>query len=288
MKEQNSNIDEVTEAVTSAEDAREASNEIMALERESQAEREKLLHRLIGRVEAFGAINQFTGVGELAALKEIKDGKLYKPMTWDETCERLGKSRSHLDEQLKNLAILGPDFLETAQHLNIGYRQLRQLRYAAAEGDMVVESEFVVIDEERIPLGPDYKEDLQIALERVVEQKIKLLDELAAERKDREKLVKAETKGLKTERDALVKEVQNLQSRIPDDKDYAAWAVDEVRRLQDLVSKFNIGCTKLVVDGRLAEDRVSQGHIYGMIEAMDTTLDDLAERLGAACPRSEI
>jgi hypothetical protein len=143
---------------------------------------------LVGRMQAFGYINQFTGIARLKWLKEMKESKAYKGCkfqaangeivtlrTFEELCEHIGTSRSKVDEDLQNLAAFGESFLEASQSLGLGYRELRKLRALPPE-----ERE-VVIDEEKLRNDP---ETLLDKLQELVEHRKKEQAELEEAKKN--------------------------------------------------------------------------------------------------------
>lgn len=270
----------------------EAQEDLKEYSRGIQRQREEdigELHGLIGRIETAEMFGNLATVSRLVWLQRVKDGKLYRNLndcsTWEAFCKRLGKSRRLIDEQLQNLSMFGGSFLETAQRLNMGYRELRKLRTAITDGNMEIDEGTLIIEDERIPIDVDHKDDLQGALEQLVESKLKLRDELEKEKAERDKLVKAQTKGLEVERDALVKEVQTLKKKIPDGKDYSEWAVDQIKALEDQVTRFAWDCQAMIADPQLEKDHVSQGKIYGMFDAMEAELQDIRKRFDEALPR---
>ncbi|WP_155321220.1 hypothetical protein [Desulfosarcina ovata] len=61
--------------------------------------------------------------------------------------------------------------------MSVGYRELRKLRQIASDGNITVDAEFVTIGEEQIPLSPDHTEDLQAAIENLLENKTREAEE---------------------------------------------------------------------------------------------------------------
>jgi len=282
-------MDEKTGAVIEVGKAQEDIAEFREKIKQEREEGIAYINRLVGRMETANMVGKLMSVSTLMWLREIKSEKLYRSLetggTWDTFCEYIGQSRRHVDEQLQNLSAFGSSFLKMAQSMSIGYRELRKLRTSITDGNMVIDDGMVVFEDERIPLTPDYRDDLQGALEQIVESKIKLRNELEKERTEREKLIKAQTRGLETERDALVKEVQTLKKKIPEDKDYSEWAVDQIKMLEDQVTKFAWACQGMIADPQLEKDHVSQGKIYGMFDAMEAELADIRKRFDEALPR---
>ncbi len=210
------------------------------LKREDQRQREEMIaqcHEVIGRVQANNLMAKFGNVASLVYLKQVKESKIYRDLpsvgTWDKFCEYIGLSRRKVDEDLLNLGVFGEEFLETCCQLSVGYRELRKLRQIANKGDVVIDAEFVTIGEERIPLASDYAEDLQAAIESLLEAKNKEIEEKTATiaakdkvLKDKEKVLnrqakelavlegRAEAKGLTAEEDAICQDLDNSRTII--------------------------------------------------------------------------
>lgn len=100
-----------------------------------------LLSEKVGALKAFEFTKKLLTVSTIKILAELKesseykglqvigqDGKLLTVSTWEQFCQSIGKSRQHIDEEIRNLSAFGEDFLETSQRMGIGYRDLRKLR----------------------------------------------------------------------------------------------------------------------------------------------------------------
>lgn len=225
----------------------EAVMDVVALEqqreeqaKQAQVDREQRIaecHQFIGRIQAVNMVEKLATVSTLMWLKDVKESKLYADLpgieTWDKFCESLGKSRRLIDEQLLNLQAFGADFLETVSSLRVGYREMKKLRQLSHDGAITIDAEYMVIGEERIPLTPDHKDDLQAAIESLIEQQAAMTAEVEAQkkafdrvqadtRKTMTKLQKdldkftaeAEAKGLTPEEDAFVQKCENARITI--------------------------------------------------------------------------
>lgn len=172
-------------------------------------------HEMIGRVQSNKLMAKFADVSSLIHLRNVKESKIYRDLpsvgTWDKFCEYLGLSRQHIDEQLRNLADFGEDFLLTCSQLGVGYRDMRKLRQLTHDGTLVIDAEAVEIGGDRIPLDPDHREDLQAAIEKIIEEQTKTRTEMAAQKKAFDRV-----------QEATHKEVQKLQQTIDKMEDRAA------------------------------------------------------------------
>lgn len=122
---------------------------------------------VVGQIQAFDYMHKMTGIGHLKLLADIKERKAYKGATlknrqgelvqintFDEFCEAINVSRAKLNLDLQNLRELGEEFMEAAQAMGLGYRQLRQLR-ALPEEDRAL-----VIEGEKVGNDPEALKDL--------------------------------------------------------------------------------------------------------------------------------
>ena len=182
--------------------------------------REKLIaqvHQIIGRIQGVKLISQTGDVASLVWIKQVKDSKIYKDVpglgSWEKFCDRLGLSRRKIDEDLQNLENFGQDFLATVASFKVGYRELRKLRYAAADGDLLIEAEGVTVGEEKIPLDPDHVEDLEAAIETLLESRDKTITEQGLTLKAKDRIMKEKERVIiKQERD-LARHEREIKAR---------------------------------------------------------------------------
>ncbi|MDL2313359.1 hypothetical protein LJC36_00085 [Desulfovibrio sp. OttesenSCG-928-C14] len=165
--------------------------------------------QMIGQVQAMEAVSNYTATGRLVLLSQIKASKAYKGMklpqpdgslftvnTFEDFCEALGLSRSKVDEDINNLNLFGEAFMESAQKIGLGYRQLRQLRALPPEKRdeiLAVERqsndpevlkdllEDAIIAKARAESGLEEKNREKQALEKLLDEKNKLADKQKSE-----------------------------------------------------------------------------------------------------------
>lgn len=187
---------------------REQNRELSA--KEEQADRERRIaeaHELAGRIQALSMVGKLVTVTNLVQLRQAKESKVYAEIpgigTWEKYCNYLGLDRHTVDQHLLNLATFGEEFLVTATSLQVGMRELRKLRHLTHDGSMVVDAEAVVIGEERIPFDAAHREDLQDALEKLIETKDKIIEAKDATIRTKDKQLKSERELLATQERAL-------------------------------------------------------------------------------------
>ncbi|NDY74462.1 hypothetical protein DO021_21525 [Desulfobacter hydrogenophilus] len=168
-----------------------------------QQTRERLIakcHEVIGRVQGLNMISEFANVSNFVWLKQVKDSKIYKDLpeigTWDKFCNYIGLSRQKVDLDLQNLTTFGEAFLLTVGNLNVGYRDLKKLRQLTHEGSVAVDANSVTIGEEKIPLTPERSEDLQLAIESLLEAKNREIEDKEAQVKAKERILKDKSKTI--------------------------------------------------------------------------------------------
>lgn len=168
-------------------------------------------YEVAGRIQAFTFMEKVLTVSTLVQLSKIKASKAYRDLpnigSWDNYCEYLGFSRAKIDIDLQNLAAFGENFLQTCSQFSLGYRDLRKLRQLTADGTVTIDEAEIVINGERIPFTPEHRDDLQNALECVIEANAKIIAEKEATIKAKDKVLRS--KGELIERQA--KELGRLE-----------------------------------------------------------------------------
>jgi len=257
------------------------------LERAEREKKEKLIaktYQMLGQIRAANLINDFAQVSSLVWLKEIKESKIYKGLpgigSWESFCNRLGKSRAQIDKDLLILNTLTEEFLLTVSRFNLGYRELNKLRYAAQEGDIVIENKTLKIGHDEIPLDTDHQEDVKAAIETLLEKNETLEGEKKQLKKKQAAIIEEETKALKTEREALIKENQRLKVFDPaaqDDKDIAE-CVEQMKKIYDACTALSAECQKFFIHDQINERDEERHQVHCYIEWAKKLMKDLDER----------
>ena len=116
-------------------------NTMTTIQSEYNEERD-LVNQLLGQAQMADAFAQFSVTVTTSKLKFVKENKLYRALkgkksrdghefltgTWQEFCSLLGRSVEQIDEDIRNLNMLGEEALESMSRMGIGYRELRQYR----------------------------------------------------------------------------------------------------------------------------------------------------------------
>jgi len=155
--------------------------------RMQQEERERLIaqtHAALGQIRTAKMFADFGTVSSLMWLQQVKETKIYRDLpgvgTWEDFCNSAGLSRRKVDEDILNLKAFGEEFLETVASLKVGYRELKKLRQFSSEGTFLITGSTIEIAGETIVLDADHKEDLQAAIERVLDEKAEKLEDALA------------------------------------------------------------------------------------------------------------
>jgi len=162
-----------------------------------QKKREKLIaqvHEAIGRIQTGKLVEKLAATASLMWLKQLKESKIYRDLpgvgSWETLCEHLGLSRRKVDEDLQDLKIFGEELLAAYRRFSISYQDLRKLRYAAQNGEIVIDAEAVTIGEDKIPLTPEHAEDLEAAIQGLLDAKQKKIDEQQITLKAKDRIIK--------------------------------------------------------------------------------------------------
>jgi len=208
----------------------ESAMDVVALEQQRerdvlqrQEDKEQMIaecHQFIGRIQAFNMVEKVVTVSSLVQLKQLKESKVYRAIpgseTWEKFCETMGYGSRHINEQLQNLEALGMQFLETVSNFQIGYRELRKLRKLTNEGNLLVSDSEVWIGDERIPLSPESKEDLEFALERLLDAKDAQIEEKTATIRANERVLESKQKLIVRQEKDLAKYEKEAESKGPE------------------------------------------------------------------------
>lgn len=178
------------------------------------------LNRLVGAINAHKVNETFNRLACLKDLAEIKDAKAYRGATvedrktgnlvqvksWEEFCATCGFSAKTIDNDLKNLAVFGLEFLEAAHSIGLGVRELRMLR--AGWADLSGDERRELAEEAKAAQTPEevkeVKDLIAVQLKKVTREK----KELEKTLKDQNKLAETRNKQI----DDLTVQIQKLEA----------------------------------------------------------------------------
>ncbi len=180
--------------------------------------------KVIGQLQMANMFETLAGTSRVAMLRQMKESKAYKGMVvpqangttisianFEQFCEFMGLSSSKVYEDIKNLNMFGEAFMESAQLLGLGYKQLRQLR-ALPEDDRSI-----IIEGERVSNDPEALKEL---LEDVIIKNSKEKTELHEKLEETQATLQAKDKVLGTKNkqlDTAHTELAKLKNLTPDE-----------------------------------------------------------------------
>ncbi|MBF0646912.1 hypothetical protein [Desulfuromonas acetoxidans] len=252
-----------------------------------QAQREALIaqcHEVIGRVQANQLMAKFGNVASLVYLKQIKESKIYKDLpgigTWDKFCEYTGLSRRKIDEDLLNLTTFGEDFLETCCQLQVGYRDLRKLRQLSSDGSVQIEAQTLTIGGETIPLDDDHAEELQAAIENVLDAKTQEAEETQAALKAKDRILKSKEDVINRQEKELAKHESRAKKQgfAPGEEAFLKQLAADKMVVDDILGKYSVDDGAL--DAELTERMKAElVETLGYFKRVATAYHDAAETL---------
>lgn len=197
-----------------------AEKQVVVTAQMQQEERERLIaqtHAALGQIKTARMFADFGTVSSLMWLQQVKESKIYRDLpdvgTWEEFCNYAGLSRRTVDEDILNLKAFGDKFLETVSSLKVGYRELKKLRHLGCEGTFLITGTTIEIGGESIPLDAEHKEDLQAALERVLEEQAVALEDAQATVKAKDRVLGSKDEVIKKQEKELRKLAKEAGAR---------------------------------------------------------------------------
>lgn len=235
-------------------------------------------HEIIGRVQALSFIEKVTTISSLVQLSKIKESKVYRDLpnigTWEKYCEYIGLTRQKVDEDLRNLATFGEQFLTTCQQFSLGYRDMRKLKQLTHDGSVIIDGDCLVIDTESIPIDQDHAEELQTAIERILTDRQEINKRLTRLEKDFKGAVKEETLSFHSKEKVLLKEIERLKVFDPEDVDDSRFE-GQYETIRETVTTLATQIGKLVMMEGLHENPLAAAKVEGHIASAERLVEDL-------------
>jgi hypothetical protein len=256
----------------------QADAEMAKLRGEIDAVREESLALgVLQKIEYDLAHNQML---KYVVLHRIKQAKEYRKggMTWDQFCEALGDERRNVDRILTDI---GPIISTVSDKMSVftgmDFSKIRLLgRSISDKMSEITEDGMLVIAGERIPLTPDYRDDLQAALEQVIETNAKILA-------DKDATIRAKDKVLKDKQTLIERQAKDL-AKLEDAAFKAGMTPIEeafIKRMENLRVSFD-GYMLKVDPERCELGKADAENTPRMVAAYLTTLDYMRKQLLAA------
>ncbi len=209
-----------------------------------------------------------------AMLYKARQDKEHKRegMTWEEYCAAAGYNVRTVNRTLKDIKPIYDQFQDTlACFVNIPFNKIKYLGKSIQDNMAQNEDGNLVIDGTQMSLTPDNKDEIEAAIDTLIEthkkEKQTLKKKLDKEKKDRDKIIAEETRTLSVERDALVEKVERLKEFDPGEKDIT-WSKEYLEKMAHLVVDFDVAVRKFAMDKRLHDDIGLQAQCQVFIETM--------------------
>jgi hypothetical protein len=221
----------------------------------------------------------------LVQLSKVKESKVYRDLpnigTWEKYCEYIGLTRQKVDEDLRNLATFGEQFLTTCQQFSLGYRDMRKLKQLTYDGESFSISDdgkTVVIEGESVSLSDDSAPEIEAALEKLLERNKTLRERNTRLEKDFKGALKEETTGLQSEKKALLERVKALEIFEPREDD-REWSVKQMAHIEEAAASLQLAIAGFIMDPRLKDDRHLQANVNAHLHEAELALGDVRTRL---------
>jgi ribosome-associated translation inhibitor RaiA len=211
------NHDSVTEAALSVVKTEQMEEQLAVAEQDKKEKTIAQIYKMMGRIEAAGLFEKVAVTSTFVWMKQVKKSQLYKKIpeigSWKIFCNTMGYNRRYVDEQLQNLDAFGEKLLEVYRQFSLSHKDLRKLRKSVSDGEMIVDSETIEINGEKIPFTPDYSEDMQAAIESLLDEKDRQLENKDATLKAKDRVLEAKEKIINKQEKELHKLTRQVKAR---------------------------------------------------------------------------
>lgn len=250
-----------------------AKREILAIQKESTA---------LGKIKAADCNIAFNKLLKYAVIFEIKKNKDYRKggMTWTDFCRSIGEADRTVERTLKDLRPIYDELSDKIyDFLGMSFNKARHLGRSISDGTSSIEDGTLIIDGAKIPIAPENTDEIEAAIDALKDSHRREKEELQGKVKKLKRRVKnvenEEINGLRTERDALVKENVRLKKFDPED------GTDHTKQVEQLTEIHKALATPMALirifmnDDFVSEDRQLQAQASAAIMAMQDALSDL-------------
>lgn len=235
----------------------------------------------LGVLQKINYDNAHNELVKYVMMYQIRQEKEYKAggMTWDQFCEASGEQRRSVDNKLKDIRPFVEGFSEKFSGLlKVPFSKIRYLGRSLSENFSGIKNGALVIDNNTIPLAPENQEEIEAAIDTLIEthknEKKTLKQELGRYKKQTDQIVAEETKALTHERDALIREVDRLKPFDVSAKD-RDWCKEQFSEVTRAMAGLSAASHPLLMDDRMDGDRTLQAEAYKYIIEAEGILEDL-------------
>ena len=280
------------EAMHKAADLAKREAEAKASKMESELDGIREDARTLGVLQKINYDNAHNELIKYSMLYQIRKTKEYKKsgMTWDEYCEAAGENVRTVQRNFKRLKVIYETFHDRLSCFSeVPLSKIKYLGDALSEKNdtasqneeaapVKVEENHLIIDGSKVLLTPDNKDEIETAIDTLVEshkkEKKDLKKKLENQKKQADRAETEEIKGLKTEVDSLVKEVNRLKPYDVKERD-RSWSIDQMQKVVTSMAGLSAACHPLILDDRMDGDRKLQAEVEKYITEAEGHLEDL-------------
>lgn len=262
---------------------RKESDQALALLESTQFDYEAL-----GKIKAANFNTKANELLKYVTLHQVKQRKEYKKAgwTWEEFCRAIGESVRSVDHVLGELSpVLDGISANLAEILGMPLSKIRYLGRAVSANLAEITDNAIVIDDQRIEIIPENKDDIEAAIDLMKEarEKERQAHAKALEQKEKsiERLekrltaaVSEETKALEAERNDLIAELAKFKKFDPAGKD-VSWSIEQMQEIEKACMGFFAVCEAFMLDERLDEHIELQAKVEECMTRVELRFGDL-------------
>lgn len=212
----------------------EADLEMSRLKSEIAAEKEESrFEGILAKIDYDILHNEFL---KLAILHQVRQSKEYKKggKTWDQFCEAHGYPRRTADQLISEIKPLFQEFSAGSAGfmglLGVTLSNIRLLGKAISAGSAEIENGCLIYDGQKIPLTPEYKEDIEAVIDQIKEETVTLRKEKELDGKAKDRVLKDKEKKIQQLSKSLEKlEGQAKERELTPEEDGFLKKVDRLR-----------------------------------------------------------
>lgn len=262
---------------------RDADTKLQKMKSEIEDIREE--SKALGVLQMIKYNNAHNELIKYAMLYQVKKSKEYKKsgMTWQEFCDSLGEPRKTIEDKLSDiLPLVEKCSADFASFARVPFNKIRYLGRSVAAESANIDNNALIIDETIIPLTSDNKEEIEAAIDTLIETHKQEKETLQKKLKKHEgrlkENVEEQTKGLMRERDNAIAAMDKYKEEADRLKPFDITEVDIpevkefIKQIHDISIKFELAIRKFTnfinderlnkeLKEKLEEDMSSQAEI---------------------------
>jgi len=236
----------------------------------------------IGGIQTLTHMSAYSDLLKYATIFQVRENEEYKKIgiTWEQYCtDIIGEPKRTVNDKLKDIKPLVDNFRGSLARISkLPFNKIRYLGRTMGQNLPTIENNTLIIDNTPIPITSDNKEEIEAAIDTLIDthkqEKKDLQKNLEKQKSNTDKIINEETKGLKIERDALVKQVERLKPYDIEEKD-ETWSAEYLEKMERLCSEFEFAARHFIVDERLKENFPLMAQSASKIYSMNKAISEL-------------